>query len=122
MIIGRLVGRLLTLLNRSEKDRELDEELRYHLSRQADQYVAEGTTPDQAHSMAVRDFGGLEKTRVLCTEARGVRLIEDLADDLRFGWQRLWKRPIFAVVAILMLSLGIGANMTLFTLVQGMMF
>lgn len=117
-----IVGRLIALLRRDEMDRGLDEELRYHLSRQAEQYVAEGFSPEQTRLMVLRDFGGLEQAKELCRAARSVRLAEDPRKDVRLAWRRLRKNPSFAAVAVLTRALGIVSNTALFTLVSAVMF
>jgi macrolide transport system ATP-binding/permease protein len=122
VIVSRLLRRLLSLLRRAEMDGELDEELRYHLARQTELYIADGLSPDHARLMALRDFGGVARAKELCREARGVRLVEDLRDDVGLAWRRLRKSPGFAAVAVITLALGIGSNTALFTLVSAVMF
>jgi putative ABC transport system permease protein len=64
--------RLRALVHKSEAERELDEELRYHLERQIEQNVAGGMSPEDARRAAVKDFGGLQQAKENCRDARGV--------------------------------------------------
>ena len=94
-MIGRFMKRLRALLLRAELDRELDEEIRFHLERQIELNISGGMSPVEARYAALRSFSGVEQAKELCREARGVRLIEDLWQDLRSGLRMLRKNPGF---------------------------
>ena len=121
-MIGRLIKRLRALLLRAELDRELDEEIHFHLERQIDLNISGGMSPVEARYAALRSFSGVEQAKELCREARGVRLIEDLWQDLRSGLRMLRKNPGFTLVAVLSLGLGIGLNSTVFSFINAAMF
>jgi putative ABC transport system permease protein len=111
--------RLRSIVRRADVERELDEELRYHVERQTAEYVGQGMTPDAARSAALRAFGGVDQRKEQVRDTRGTRWLEELAGDLRFGLRSLRRAPGFTAAVVLTLALGIGANTAMFTVLRG---
>jgi putative ABC transport system permease protein len=113
---------LRNLLRRTSVERELDEELRYHIEQQAEQNIRLGMDAEEARSAALRAFGGVERAKERCREARGVRWLEDIRQDLGYGVRMLLKKPGFTLTAVLTFALGIGVNTVVFSGVYLLLF
>jgi predicted permease len=114
--------RLGAMFRRRHLEDDLAAELRSHLEMAVELNLAKGMSEEEARREALRGFGGIEQTKELYREQRGLPMIETTLQDLRFGFRMLRRSPGFSALAILCLTLGIGANAAVFSWVEGILF
>ncbi len=116
--LRRLTRRLEVLFRKSRAELELDEEIRYHLEREIQANLREGMSPKHARRKALVDFGGVDRWKEQVREVRGARTLDALFQDVRVAVRGFFHTPGFALAAILILGVGIGATTTIFSVVD----
>ena len=107
---------LQSLVQRSTREREMDEEMRFHVEMEAAELTRGGMPPDEARRVAAATFGGVERHKDDARDAIGIRLLDDLGQDVRYAVRQLRVSPGFAAATILTLGLGVGATTTMYTI------
>jgi predicted permease len=115
-----LVWRLRALFARTRVERELDEELRFHVDRQVEVYRQAGIDELEARRRARLDVGGLDQVKEEYRDSLGVRLIDDLWRDIRYAFRTIRRTPGFATTAVISIGLGVGANTIVFSVVNAL--
>src|SRR4051794_15251269 len=100
--------RLRALFKRTTVEREIDDELQFHVDHQIDSYLAQGLDRAEAVRRARLEFGGLDQVKEEYRDALGVRVVDSFSRDVRLAVRALRSTPIVTTVAILSLALGIG--------------
>ena len=107
--------------NWRKRDNELEKEIKHHLTMAEADRVERGDSPGDARSGARREFGNVGLVKEVTRDAWGWRWLENLYEDLRYGFRSLSKNKGFAAIAILTLALGIGANTAIFSLIDAVL-
>src|SRR5215470_7677057 len=113
--------RVRMLFGRTQEDARLNDELQFHLDQQIAENIAAGMSSEEARHAAIRTFGNPTALRDQTRDTWQWNWLEQLWRDLRYGARTLLRAPGFSMVAILVMALGIGANVALLTVVRSVL-
>ena len=109
------------LSRRPQMEAQLEKELSFHLEQHTAQLIDRGIAPDEARRQARLALGGPEQVKENCRDARGTRWLEDFLQDTRYALRTFRRKPGFTIIALLILSLGIGATTVMFAVINSVL-
>ena len=115
------IARILAVVGRGRRDRDLADELAFHVEQQARAHERAGLDPARAREAAVRDLGGIDRTQQAWRDQRTWPPLEDLLQDAQYGWRMLRRSPSVTLVAVLTLALAVAATTSVFALVDAVL-
>src|SRR5579884_174229 len=115
----RVVWRALS--RRRDWEQELQDEIRHHIAQRTADLIRRGIAPDEAARRARVEFGSAESLKEACREAHGLRWPSEVMQDLRYGWRMFRRNAGFSSIAVLSLALGIGVNIIVFGVINGIL-
>jgi predicted permease len=119
--IRTLLSRMASLFRRKQLDADLEDELQAHIDLAIAENMTLGMSRQQARTAALRNFGGVTQIRETYRMRRGIPFLDQFARDFQFALRQLHRSPGFAITAILMLALGLGANTAIFSLINALL-
>src|SRR5262245_21642553 len=113
--------RLLGLFLQRKLERELEEEIRSHLEMQIEDNLRQGMSPEDARRAARLKFGGVEQVKEAYRDKGRLVWVDSLWQDLRYAIRALFRNPVFSVVVLLTLAIGIGSTIAIFSVVHALL-
>ena len=114
--------RLRRIFRHSDVERELDEEMRFHLERETEKRRQAGASPERAARDARIAFGGLSRIKDDTRDAHGTAFLEHVVQDVRYALRGLAARPVFTITVVATLALGVGVNTAMFGIIDRTLF
>src|SRR3954471_14680366 len=101
---------VLNTLRNSRLEREMSDEMAFHLESRTTDLIHRGVAPAEAQRRAHLEFGSVEGCKESHREARGLRWVEDCVRDIAYAWRSLRRTPAFSITAIAAIALGVTVN------------
>src|SRR4051812_43923665 len=122
MLWARIRSMVTSLRRRSQLETDMETELRFHIeSRAGDLMSRYDLTHEEALRRARLEYGGIEKYKEETRAARGLRLVDELRQDILYAKRILWRYPGFSIIAILSVTVGVGANTFVFSVANALL-
>ncbi|MCB1032606.1 MAG: ABC transporter permease, partial [Acidobacteria bacterium] len=118
MSFRQLLHRLFPFSDRRRRQEELADEIHFHLEMAVEENLARGMDPTEARRQAHLAFGGVEQVKEAFRDQQGLPFVDHLFQDLRFALRSLSRRPVFTLLAVALLGLGIGGSAAVFSVVN----
>ncbi len=120
-MFARLRSLFRALTSRSDFEAGMTDELRFHIEQYTEDLVRSGMSLEEAHRRARIEFGGINSVKGECREARGLPVFDELRRELRYAARLLRKTPGFTITALLTVALCLGANLTIFAVIDSVL-
>ena len=120
-MLNRLRSLAAALLHRERFEESMADEVRFHMDAYAEDLVRAGIARVEAERRAGVEFGGAERVKEECRQARGLRLFDEIRQDVRYAVRSMAKAPVFTAAAVISIALGIGANTAIFSLMDAVL-
>jgi predicted permease len=120
-MLERLRSLFRAFMHRRDFEAGMSEELNFHIDQYTEELIQSGLSSSEASRRARIQFGGLNSIEGDCREARGLHLLDELGRQLRYAWRLLRKTPGFTITALLTLAVCLGANLTIFAVINSVL-